>query len=75
MLTSSIQDYERLRAGPDDFVIPAPLQQADYSELYSYFAYELPFVTTWGATQARNDYFMNKQKNLPADEILQYEAE
>ncbi len=44
-------------------------------ELYGYFAYELPFVPTWGVTQAGNDYFMKKQQGLPANEILQYEAE
>ncbi len=47
----------------------------DYSDLYNYFAYELPFVLAWGGTQAGNDYFMKKQRGIPADEILQYEAE
>ncbi len=55
--------------------IPAELRQADYQDLYNYFAYELPFILTWGRTQAGNDYFMKKQRNLPADNILQYEAE
>ncbi len=32
-------------------------------------------MLTWGTTQAGNDYFMNKQRNQPADSILQYEAE
>ncbi len=32
-------------------------------------------MPTWGTTQAGNDYFMNKQRNQPADNILQYKAE
>ncbi len=52
-----------------------PIIQADYRNLYSYFAYELPFMPAWGRTQAGNDYFMNQQRGLPSDDILQYEAE
>ncbi len=55
--------------------IPVELKQAEYQELYNYYAYELPFILAWGGTQARNDYFMKKQQGLPADDILQYEAE
>ncbi len=74
-LRSALHLYEQTRF--DDIPFPAPriLTQAEYTELYSYFAYELPFMPTWGATQAGNDYFMKKQQGLPADEILQYEAE
>ncbi len=54
--------------------VPQVLTQADYRGLYNYFAYELPFVLAWGETQARNDYFM-KHRGLPANDILQYEAE
>ncbi len=55
--------------------IPVELKQAEYRELYNYFAYELPFILAWGETQAGNDYFMKKNRGLPADDILQYEAE
>ncbi len=51
------------------------LTRADYCDLYNYFAYELPFVLAWGGTPAGNDYFMKKQRGIPADDILQYEAE
>ncbi len=72
---NAIRIYEQTRF--NDLIFPAPqvLTQAEYSDLYNYFAYELPFILTWGQTQAGNDYFMNKQRNLPADDILQYEAE
>ncbi len=74
-LRSALLLYEQTRF--DDIQFPAPrlLTQAEYTELYSYFAYELPFMLTWGVTQAGNDYFMKKQQGLPADDILQYEAE
>ncbi len=67
--------YEQTRF--DDLPFPALqiLTQAEYTELYSYFAYKLPFIPTWGETQAGNDYFMKKQQGLPANKILQYEAE
>ncbi len=58
-----------------DQQIPQVLTRADYSDLYNYFAYELPFVPACGETQAGNDYFMKKQKELPVDDILQYDAE
>ncbi len=74
-LRSALLLYEQTRF--DDIPFPALqiLTQAEYTELYSYFAYELPLMPTWGNTQASNDYFMKKQQGLPADEILQYEAE
>ncbi len=74
-LRSTLHLYEQTRF--DDILFPAPriLTQAEYTELYSYFAYELPFMPPWGETQAGNDYFMKKQQGLPANEILQYEAE
>ncbi len=74
-LCSALLLYEQTRF--DDILFPALriLTQAEYTELYSYFAYELPFMPTWGTTQASNDYFMKKQQGLPADKILQYEAE
>ncbi len=34
-----------------------------------------PFILAWGETQAGNDYFMKKNRGLPCDDILQYEAE
>ncbi len=73
---SALRLYEQTRF--DDLPFPATwiLTQAEYTELCNYFAYELPFMPTWGDTQAGNDYFMKKQQGLPAaDEILQYEAE
>ncbi len=72
---NAIHIYEQTRF--DDLHFPAPqiLTQAEYQVLYSYFAYELPFIPAWEETQAGNNYFMNKQRNLPADDILQYEAE
>ncbi len=74
-LRSALHLYEQTRF--DDVPFPALriLTQAEYTELYSYFAYELPFMPTWGTTQASNNYFMKKQQGFPADEILQYEAE
>ncbi len=72
-LTEAIHFYERT-ATDLSVAIPAALKQADYQSLYAYFIYELPFVLAWGDTQAGNDYFINKQKGLPADKILQYEA-
>ncbi len=36
---------------------------------------KLPFMLAWGGTQASNDYFMKKNRGLPSDDILQYEAE
>lgn len=61
--------------GHDDQRVLTTIMQADYYSLYSYFAYELPFMLVWGRTQAGNNYFMNQQRGLPADDILQYEAE
>ncbi len=55
--------------------IPDELKQAEYRELYKYYAYELPFILAWGETQAGNNYFMKKNRGLPVDNILQYEAE
>ncbi len=77
MMTSITPSIYMKQTRFDDLQFPAPqiLTQAEYPDLYSYFAYELPFILTWGGTQARNNYFMNKQRNLPADSILQYEAE
>ncbi len=63
-LSNAIQIYEQTEDDPD-FPIPDILRQADYCDLYNYFAYELPFVRVWGETQARNDYFMNKQRTSP----------
>ncbi len=72
---NAIRIYEQTRFDDLQFPVPQILIQAEYRNLYNYFAYELPFIPTWGETQAGNDYFMNRQKNLPADNILQYEAE
>ncbi len=74
MLSNAIKFYENTE---DDLSIGilAILRQADYRELYVYFAYELPFALVWGETQARNNYFMKKQRGLHADDTLQYEAE
>ncbi len=73
-LSSAISFYEQTINDPS-IVIPTILQQASYEELYVYFAYELPFDSTWGETQAGNDYLMRKIRGLHADDILQYEAE
>ncbi len=73
-LPDAIRFYERM-ANDLSIPIPTELRQADYQDLYNYFAYELPFILAWGETKAGNDYFMKKQRNLPADDILQYEAE
>ncbi len=74
MLTDAIHFYERT-ATDLSVAIPVELKQAEYHELYNYFAYKLPFILTWGETQAGNDYFMKKQRGIPADDILQYKAE
>ncbi len=73
-LTESIRFYQRT-ATDLSVAIPIRLKRAEYHELYEYYAYELPFILAWEKTQAGNDYFMKKNRNLPADEILQYEAE
>ncbi len=73
-LSDAIKFYKRT-ANDISIAIPKELIQAEYTELYNYFAYELPFILAWGGTQAGNNYFMNKQKGLSADDILQYEAE
>ncbi len=74
MLTDAIKFYNET---DDDPMVPIPalLRQADFQDIYNYFAYELPFAPVWGASQAGNDYFMRKQRGLPSDEILQYEVE
>ncbi len=73
-LADAIQFY--LRTATDlSIAIPNELKQAEYRELYNYYAYELPFILAWGETQARNDYFMKRNRGLLADDILQYEAE
>ncbi len=69
-LTNAIQIYEMTRFEDLTVQIPEVLVQADYNNLFSYFAYELPFILAWVKTKAGNDYFMNQQRNLPSDEIL-----
>ncbi len=71
----AIHTYEQTRFDDIQFLAQQILMQAEYRDLYNYFAYEIPFIPAWGETQAGNNYFMNKQNNLPADHILQYEAE
>ncbi len=73
-LTDAIQFYQKT-AMDLSVAIPVELKQAEYRELYDYYAYELPFILAWGGTQAGNDYFMKKQQGIPADDILQYEVE
>ncbi len=73
-LPESIRFYQRT-ATDLSVAIPTRLRRATYRELYEYYAYELPFILAWGQTQAGNDYFMKVNRNLPADDILQYEAE
>ncbi len=73
-LTESIRFYQRT-ATDLSVAIPVRLRRAEYRELYEYYAYELPFILAWGETQAGHDYFMKKNRNIPADDILQYEAE
>ncbi len=74
MLSNAIHIYEMTRFDDLAISIPEILIQVDYNDLFRYFAYELPFIPAWGNTEAGNDYFMNQQQNLPADEILRYEA-
>ncbi len=74
-INNAICIYEQTRFDDIQFLAPQMLIQVEYRDLYNYFAYEIPFIPAWGETQAGNDYFMNKQRNLPADHILQYEAE
>lgn len=73
-LSNAIHLYEITRFNDPMDIIPEILVQAHYNELFSYFAYELPFIPAWGETKARNDYFMNQQRGLPSDQILQYKA-
>ncbi len=58
-LPDAIRFYQRT-AMDLSVAIPEELRQAEYCELYKYYAYELPFILAWGSTQARNDYFMKK---------------
>ncbi len=74
MLSSAINFYEQTINDPS-IAVPTILKQARYEELYVYFAYELPLDLTWGETQAGNNYIMRRIRGLPADDILQYEAE
>ncbi len=73
-LSDAIHFYQRT-ATDLSVAIPVELKQAEYHALYEYYAYELPFILAWGETQAGNDYFMKKNRGLPADDILQYKAE
>ncbi len=73
-LTESIRFYQRT-ATDLSIAIPVKLRRAEYRELYEYYTYELPYILAWGETQAGHDYFMKKNRNLPADDILQYKAE
>ncbi len=73
-LPDAIKFYQRT-ATDLSVAIPEELRRAEYRELYKYYAYELPFILAWGETQAGNDYFMKKNRGLPCDKILQYEAE
>ncbi len=73
-LPDAIRFYQRT-ATDLSVAIPEELRRAEYRELYKYYAYELPFILAWGDTQAGNDYFMKKNRGLPCDDILQYEAE
>ncbi len=73
-LPDAIQYYQRT-ATDLSIAIPEELKQAEYRKLYNYYAYELPFILAWGETQAGNDYFMKKNRGIPAEDILQYEAE
>ncbi len=74
MLSNAIHLYEMTRSNEPTDKIPEILVQAHYNNLFSYFAYELPFILAWGETKARNNYFMNQQCGLPSDQILQYKA-
>ncbi len=74
MLSNAIHIYEMTRFKDLVMQIPEILVQADYDDLFRYFAYELPFIPAWGETEAGNNYFMNQQCGLPFDQILQYEA-
>ncbi len=73
-LPDAIRFYQRTATDPS-IAIPEELRQAEYREPYKYYAFELPFILAWGSTQAGNDYFMKKNRGLPCDDILQYEAE
>ncbi len=73
-LSNTIHIYEMTRFEDFNISVPEILVQADYDSLFRYFAYELPFIPAWGETKARNNYFMNQQRDLPSDQILQYKA-
>ncbi len=74
MLSNAIHLFEMTRFNEPTDIILEILVQAHYNDLFSYFAYELPFILAWGETKARNDYFMNQQRGLPSNQILRYEA-
>ncbi len=73
-LSNAIRIYEMTRFNDLTISIPEVMIQADYDSLFRYFAYELPFILAWREIEARNDYFMNQQRGLPSDQILQYKA-
>ncbi len=53
-LTDAIQFYQRT-ATDLSIAIPEELKQAEYRELYKYYAYKLPFILAWGETQAGDE--------------------
>lgn len=54
--------------------MPEVLLQADYDDLFRYFAYELLSSSAWVNTDARIDYFYFSQRRIHTDNILQGEA-
>ncbi len=60
-ISSAINFYEETINDPS-IAIPTILRTASYKDLYVYFAYELPFDTTWGETQAGKRLFNEKDK-------------
>ncbi len=42
------------------------LTQAEYSDLYSYFAYKLPFMPAWGRSPSRQRLFYEETERTPS---------
>ncbi len=50
--------------------IPEVLLQADYDNLFRYFAYELLSSPAWASTNAGIEYSYFSQRQIPCDNIL-----
>ncbi|KAK0236852.1 hypothetical protein EDD85DRAFT_1007066 [Armillaria nabsnona] len=52
-LFNAIQIYAQ--SDSNELIIPEILHHANYDDLFTYFAYELPFIPAWGETKASDE--------------------